>query len=226
VAHCDGIVSLQYLELCRREGAEIDQDIKPGSVVQISDIYLRTSCRLLMEVAAKLTHTLWRKVLPGELKAADEHLHFLTYFALEAQEWEWAATLGEFAIGQHKISSERHRGISIINYAIALRYKENAENGRQIMAQHDWSACCGEFRLADAVLRDDEEEAAKIMGEIGVKGVMLDKGSYRDWPLFREFRGSKKFVDTYAKIYGDEFITELQREVLEAEGNASRNKVN
>lgn len=221
VAHCDGIVSLQYIEMCRREGVEIDKDIKPGSVIQISDAYLGTSCRLIMEVGVKLGHTLWRKVLPENLKAADDHLRMLAYFALQSQEWEWAAVLGEFIIGQRKFSSDAHRRVAIINYAIGMRYKESAEAARKIMAREDWSACSAQYRLADAVLRDDEDQAATIMTEIGVESQFLDETAYQGWPLFREFRGSKKFLDTYAEIYGHEFITELQHNLVEAEGKAS-----
>ena len=221
VAHGDGIVSEQYIEICRREGVEIPQDIGLGSTIEITDAYLGTSCRLIMEVGVKLGHTLWRKVLPETLEAADDHLHHLEYGALQLQEWEWAAVLSEFAIGQRKVSSDVRRRISIVNYAIAMRYKESAEAARKIMAHYDWSACCGELRLADAVLRDDEDGAADIMREIGVKGNFLAKESYQTWPLFRDFRSSKRFLDTYEKIYGHEFITELQREVAEAEGKAS-----
>ena len=43
IAHCDGIVSQQYLENCRRAGCSIPATVIPGSLLEIPDEYLRTS---------------------------------------------------------------------------------------------------------------------------------------------------------------------------------------
>lgn len=219
IAHCDEIVSQQYLENCRRAGIPTTATL--GSLLEVSDEYLAASCRLVMEVGVKLGHTLWRKLLPHQLSQADNHLRQLAYRALGLEEWSWAAVLGEFAIGQHNFSDERNERIAIVNYAIAIRYRDDPEAARKIMATKDWSASTAEFRLAEAILNDDEKDAAMIMREIGRKGALLEgEGSYQTWPLFREFRTTKVFLDTYQEIYGHDFISDLQ-EAVQQEGKQS-----
>lgn len=215
IAHCDGVVSQQYLENCRRAGCSIPVTVIPGSLLEISDEYLRASCRLVLEVGVKLGHTLWRKLLPEDLHRADSHLHNLIDYALYREEWSWAAVLSEFAIGQRNFSDELAERWAIVNYAIAIRYRDNADAAREIMARKDWSASAAELRLADAILRDDEPGAAKIMREIGRTGNFVGGGCYEVWPLFREFRTTKTFLDTYREIYGDDVINDLQQWVVQ-----------
>jgi len=94
------------------------------------------------------------------------------------------------------------------------------------MAKYDWSACCAELRLADAILRDDNEAAVIIMREIGKAGQFLREEWYQLWPLFRDFRSTELFLKTYEEIYGHEFFTEVQREIVQKEekGKASTSK--
>jgi hypothetical protein len=221
IAHGDGIGSQQYLENCRHAGWSIPTTTTPGSLLQVPDEYLAASCRLVMEVGVKLGHSLWRKLLPEEMSQADSHLRDLAYGALYLEEWSWAAVLGEFATGQRNVSDERHERTAIVNYAIAIRYRDGSEAARKIMATKDWSASAAEYRLAEAILNDDEKAAATIMREIGRKGVLLEgEGSYQTWPLFREFRTKKVFLDTYQEIYGHDFISDLQ-EAVQKEGELS-----
>jgi hypothetical protein len=216
VAHCDGIVSQQYLENCRRAGCDIPTIVSAGSLLEVTDDYLGVCCRVVMEVGVKLGHTLWRKLLPEELSTAERHLDWLAYQALQLEEWSWAAVLGEFAIGQRNFSSDLSERVAIINYAIAIRYRDNPEAATKVMSTKDWSASAAEFRLAEAILKDDEKLAAKIMREIGKNRRLLEgETSYVAWPIFREFRGTKVFLETYQEIYGHDFITELQREVAQ-----------
>jgi hypothetical protein len=70
LTHCDGRVTDQYLEACRSAGVSCDKGI--GARVDVSLEDLKATAVLLMEIGIKLAHTLWRKVLPEELKQADE----------------------------------------------------------------------------------------------------------------------------------------------------------
>ena len=213
IAHCDGVVTKQYIDNCKRAACDSATILTVGSIAEVTEEYLITSGQLIMEVGIKLGQTLWRKLLPNELEAAERHLQSLTYNALRRDEWSWTAILAEFAIRQPMFTSDLIERIAIVNYAIAIRYRDNPEAARKVMATKDWSASAPEFRLAEAVLNDDDILAGKIMQEIGPKGSILQgEASYQVWPLFRDFRNTKTFLQTYQKIYGHDFFTELQRE--------------
>jgi hypothetical protein len=218
IAHCDGVVTKQYVDNCSRAACDIPTILTVGSVAEVTEEYLITSGQLIMEVGIKLGQTLWRKLLPLELEVAERHLQAVTYNALRHDEWSWAAVLGEFAIGQPTFTSDLIERIAIVNYAIAIRYRDNPEAGRKVMAKKDWSASSPEFRLAEAVLNDDDILAGKIMQEIGLKGSILEgESSYQTWPLFRDFRNTTTFLQTYQKIYRHDFFTELQRETTDSD---------
>lgn len=134
MAHCDGVASAQYIEQCQTVGIDL-KDSNVGARLEIGPRYLLGTCRLLMEVAVKLTHVLWRKLLPDTISASNSHLHKLTYDALRWEEWEWALILGRFAIEltKHGGTSDLTRRMAIVNVAIASRYKLGPEAGAAIM---------------------------------------------------------------------------------------------
>jgi hypothetical protein len=94
-----------------------ETDIPPlGTKLQLGPKYFLVICELMIEVGLKLGQTLWRKILPSELKDAERHLHNTHYDALYSQNWERAKIFGEFAVKQHGVSSEVTRRLDIINY--------------------------------------------------------------------------------------------------------------
>jgi hypothetical protein len=58
------------------------------------------------------------------------------------------------------------------------------------------------FKIAKAVLDDDFDGAAKLMVKIGAEGD-VPKAGYRDWPLFKEFRKSAVFHETFLRVFGE-----------------------
>lgn len=207
-AHCDGVVSEQYTNACRN--ASLSVKAKVGERLTLDDPYILNTSRLLMEVALKLAQTLWRKLLPSELSTADAHLHEVGYQALQLQEWEWAAKLGEFASGLPRHANEIERLIALINQAIAVKHLAGVEATSKLLDSVDWSATAMEFKLAVAVLLERYDEAAALMRRIGPKGEILEEHSYHTWPLFREFRGTPEFLDAYQAIYGYAFAQDLK----------------
>jgi hypothetical protein len=220
LTHCNGVVTEQYLEICRRERCEIPPEVIVGTVLEITDDYFERRCRVVMEVGVKLAHTLWRKLLPAELEEAANHLHEVTYEALQREEWAWAETAGEFAVGQKAAASEQNRLIATVNLAIARKYAGKHSAVDALLSARDWSATSSEFRLAIAVLTDQYDSAAAIMERIGERGDFLVETSYHTWPLFRDFRGSTQFLSTYEKIYGYPFVLELARRAGDAQAKA------
>ena len=221
MTHCGGVVSEQYRKICRDEGYP-EKDIPTlGTKLEIGPAYFLSTCELMIEVGLKLGQTLWRKILPEELEEADRHLHDTQYDALYSHNWKRAKVFGEFAVGQHKFSSEINKRICIINYCIALKFFGDEVNAQKELNKVDWSASINDFRLAEAVLNGRFEDAASIMIRIGKFGEMVKEDFYHTWPLFHAFRESPEFMAAYEKIYGYPFVTELKRHADAALTDAS-----
>jgi hypothetical protein len=59
------------------------------------------------------------------------------------------------------------------------------------------------FQLAHAVLTDNFIGAISIVKRIGIDESELDKHSYREWPLFKEFRKHPDFIQLFEGIFGE-----------------------
>jgi hypothetical protein len=121
ITHCDGIVSEQYVRMCREQGVAQADLPEIGSALTLPPKCLLDSCDLLFEVAVKLGHTLWRKTIPSEMAAADEHLKHLLYEEVRKKSYTRAKLLGQFALSLPKLSSDVVRKMIIVNYAQALK---------------------------------------------------------------------------------------------------------
>lgn len=207
--HCDGVISEQYIKVCDSVGYKIKSDCKIGEKLKIGSKYFFSACQRITEVAVMLGQTLWRKMIPEELEAADHQLHSIIFDFLEMEQWSKAIELSKFCTNLPKVSSDQIDRINAINYAIALRAVGNKDAAKKILNKKDWSATIYDFRMAYAILTDSYSEAAEIMRRIGKKGELIFEIAYHDWPLFREFRETSEFLLAYEDVYGYKYLDKL-----------------
>lgn len=205
------MVSDQYLQVCKEEGYKFDKPVQVGDTLKIGANYFLMASGVMTEVGLKLGQTIWRKMFPGELEEAEEHLHDTVYEFLELRDWKRGVVFGEFNLSLPKIATERHERLAIINYAIALRFGGDAERSNAVIAKRDWSASSNDFRLAEAVLLDRYVEAAALMVRIGPEGEFINERAYHLWPLFRDFRDTEEFRNAYEEVYDRPFVRELKQ---------------
>lgn len=203
--HCNGIVSSQYINVCKAQRVKLDPDIKIGTDLGVTAEYFGQAYRCVFEIGVKLAHVLWRKLKPEQRKAADSNLTNITYDLIYNEEYDLANILLEFATKYLKpFSSEDARLTFVVNKAQSLRWGGNIEGCERIVKEIDWSACSDKFKLASSVLLGDFVSASRIMKKIGVNED-IDKTDYRNWPLFRDFRKSEEFLKIYEEIFGEQF---------------------
>lgn len=218
--HCGGVVSAQYRKEAIEAGFPAAQLAAVGETLDLRPEYFYAACETVIATGVKLGHTLWRKVLPAELDAADTHLHKVQFGALCIESWKRARTFGEFALSQPRISSDLNRLIALVNYCIALSASGEKEKARKLITDEDLSTALPDFRLARAVILELNVEAASIMRSIGERGELVGESEYHTWPLFRLFRNSTDFLEAYESIYGYPFATRLTKAADEAQASA------
>ncbi len=203
--HTDGVVSDQYLKVCREHNASID-GISIGEELAVTPEYFDKSYNVIFEIAFKLAHVLRRKFLPDELEEADSNLIATGYDALHDENYRLAAMIFDFATQTlKKYFSDCDRRIMVVNQAQAYKWSGNDKKAREIVAREDWSATSGRFRLAEAVILENYENAYDIMQEIGVNYNEIGKSEYREWPLFKEIRKENRFVELFEQIFGEPY---------------------
>ena len=208
--HTDGVISSQYMAVCRLHKCKLDDSAKEGLRLDVPQKYFEAAHHCIFEIGVKLGHVLWRKLFPDERDLADQNFNRLTYELVEKGKYNLAIKLLDFACTEFKkFSGEGNQLIMIVNRAQSYKWNGEDEKARRIMKAVDWSAKSDQFKLADAVLADDWPRAVKMMKKIG-RDKSVDQADYRDWPLFREFRKQQAFLDTYEEVFSEAFTDKAE----------------
>ena len=201
--HASGLVSQQYLDVCSKHNFNTS-NVTRGSELDVPNGYFEQSYECIFEISVKLGHVLWRKVLPQDSPAADANLSSISYDLLVEGRYHIARKLLDFAVYTlKKHSSDQTRRTFIVNLAQAHKWSGDETTSKKIVQSEDWSAS-DTFKLAEAVLLDNFQNAALVMKKIGNSGE-LKKNEYREWPLFQKFVKSKEFTDAFVEIFHEPF---------------------
>jgi hypothetical protein len=203
LVHCDGIVSNQYLKVCTENKCEIDK-IKVGDRLGIEMKYFTVAYSCLYEISTKLTHTLWRKLLKSDLETADKELNEICFNLINTNSFELADTLLEFGCQQKTHFNDSNKNVFIINASLSKYLQNKKDETIKILSMKDWSASSDDFKLANAILSEDNDTAFAIMQKIGKNGE-VDKSDYKQWPLFSKIRNEVNFKSTFKEIFNEEY---------------------
>ena len=211
--HCDGVISSQYIDNCKAAGVSIKESVVVGKRLSVDPEYFKQAQECMAEIGVKLGQVLWRKLVPNDIAIADSNFNDICYELIVDENYSLAKKLLQFAVSIKKYSSDEIHRQLLVNLAQAYRWSGEIDRCNQLIGETDWSACADKFKLAISVLKDDFTDAKKIMKRIGRNGE-IDKTSYKEWPLFKKFRQSPQFLETYKELFGEEFS------VIESKRNA------
>jgi hypothetical protein len=204
LVHCDGVISSQYLKVCKEHSVNIGSKSTLGSKLHIDPKYFFIAHRVFYEIGLALTHALWRKVLPEQIENADEYLNQSGFDLLAEKNYSLSKVVFEFASQKlPKHSTEQYRLMFLVNLCIAYIQTEEKEKALALLDSEDWSAKSEDFQLANSVLREEFEEAAKMMTEISIS--KITKRDYTIWPLFENFRDTEEFQKAYEEKFNEPF---------------------
>lgn len=213
--HCDGIVSNQYLDVCKKNECCTDE-VNLGDRLSITPEYFQKAFECLFEIAVKLTHTIWRKLLLQDIEKADKELNGICYDLILSFEFTLADIILDFACKQKKHHNDETKNIFIVNKSLSKYLAGDKEKAAEIINSKDWSATSYDFKMAQAVLTDNEKEVINLMKKVGKDGDVI-KEYYKLWPLFWKIRKTKEFKDTFKEIFDEDYnvIETPQRPVQE-----------
>ncbi len=204
--HCNGIVSRQYLEICKKHKVTDIDKIKINEQLDVDPLYFKKAYNVIFEIGVKLGQVLWRKFLPKNLIDADKNINNICYDLIVAGYYDLAKELLHFATEViPKNGSDELRKTLIINKALSYYLSNDKKKCNDILDKEDWSVG-NEFKLAVSVLKENYEKAKKMMLKIGPDDEELDKEAYQEWPLFKLFRESEIFKETFKELFKEEYI--------------------
>ena len=206
--HTNGQINRQYLEAKTKWKFESECSGDLNEELKAETEYCKKAFEVLFEVSVKLTHVLWRKMIPDDRTDADIQLNQIIYDLLIDNKYTLGIIIADFATDViKKFSSEQFRKFIIINKAIAYKMLNNEKQCKIIIDREDWSIG-NEFKLAKSILEDNFTEARKIMLKIGSEDELVNMFAYKNWPLFKSFRKTKEFQTAYKEVFNEDFLLE------------------
>jgi hypothetical protein len=208
--HNDGRISTQYLNVCKEHNVQIDDKLKVGDELDVGLKYFDKSFKCLFEIGVKLNQVIRRNLLPEELEKADNSFLNISFELIQNSQLDLAKTLYDFSDKYiKKYSNDDLKLRILLNRAQTYKWLDKEKECVEIINSIDWTATGDLFKLASKVLIDDFKSACEIMKNIGDNEKVLNKTFYKDWPIFKKFRGTDEFKQTYLEIFKIEFeITE------------------
>jgi hypothetical protein len=202
--HRRGVVSQRYIDVCRALGIPVDGVISVGDILPASTEYVDSAYRALYEISVNLAHIFWRTLKPAELETADRNMLNITRDLMAGEKYKLAIALLDFSVLTLKhFSDDEMRRTFIINRAQAYKWNRQEKLCSLILSQEEWTGQPDHIQLAVAVLSDNYQLAGTLMEKIGARE---DRGiSYKESPLFKEFRKSAEFLRVYEKVFGARF---------------------
>jgi hypothetical protein len=221
--HTNGVVSRQYLEVCRKQGCHVPSGVCLGQSLPVTREYFAAAYECLLEIGVKLGQVLWRKVQSSDIRKADKNLVVVTYNLISDGRYQLARVLLDFATDTLKVhATEDLRLRLVVNRAQTYKWIGDEEKCKKILSDEDWTATALKFKLASAVLSEDFKEANEIVKQIGKDDPEVNKHAYREWPLFKNLRKLPEFTALFEQIFGEPLNRFVVHDAEAASSNPQR----
>jgi hypothetical protein len=202
--HADGIVNERYLSTCKIAQFPIDPTVCLGNELPVGPGYYRNACQTLLLVGEEIGVSVWKHSFPDETETATNILTVALLLDPIAQgELDFAQYYGEYLLRTEPMDASNDASVFIgINTAQAYKWAGKVDACRKILNGIDWHKASTKAQLGRCVLMDETQEAGRLMEQIPSCPDGIEAVSYRDWPIFREFRKSSEFLKSFERVFG------------------------
>lgn len=136
--HSNGLVSRQYLNVCKRHGSALEPDARLGKSLGVTREYFETAHECLFEIGVKLAQVLWRKLTPDDLDGADQNLLGVGYELLDEARYRLARCLLDFSTETLKRHGKEDVRLSmVVNRAQAYKWSGDDDSATRIISEVD-----------------------------------------------------------------------------------------
>lgn len=216
LAHTNGIVSSQYIATCRANNVPEEKLGAIGETLSFTGDYFNSTYDVLFEICLKLGHVLWRTTVPNDMRLSDIHYNQKCFELIKSGRYTLAIKMLDFMCDVVKKHSGQDLKLFMeINRCNAYRLAGDSDTCVRLLDRLDMSALGLEFKLAEAILRNEYELASTLMRQIGKEHPQIDQLAYSDWPIFERFRDDEQFLQAYEEVFGEKFTITTEIEASE-----------
>ncbi len=211
--HSNGVVSNQYLSICKDEKVQLGE-LKKGDQLEVDRSYFNKAYEVFYEVAVKLSQMTMRVLLLKKdktcLEEIDKCMITNTFDLIVDGRYDVAIELANFALGERFNHNNKDRMYLVLNRAQAYKWNGDEKKCQEMLAEEDFSACSSELKCPKYALEDNLDKVCEMMRSCGKNSEILKPEQYRTWPIFKGVRDKDKFRDTFKSIFGEDFDPEVK----------------
>lgn len=215
--HSDGKVSTHYINLCKENGYKFDQEPCLGEKLGVEANYFARTVDTILEVGIKITHIIWRKLIPTQISLADENLTEITYNLIEKENYDLAKELLKFILSTKHYDPD-YELVYLINLAQSFKWSGDDKKCKEIInSRSNWSLYKEKYQIARHVLLEEYDEVYELVRKYANDDNVITKQSIKEWPLYKKIRNDTKFIDLFENVYGEplDFIDVDNKEIIE-----------
>lgn len=206
--HTNGVVSSQYIKICKEHGHKSERKI--GDALSVDSKYYQKSVSIILEIGYKLTHVVWRKLCPKELAIAASELNEFAYRLIAKRRFKTAVVMFEFGLyDMKKQGSDAIKKRMIVNLANALKLSGDKARAEKILNEEDWSSSTDAYKICVAAVKDDVDAVVRMMKSV-VDANLIQISSFRDWAVFEKIREESKFIEAFERIFGEKLLANME----------------
>src|SRR5262249_35613887 len=97
ITHANGLVTRQYLNVCREEGVHLS-NVKLGDALKVEPKYFFKAVGVLTEIGLKLGRVVWRKVSGADTQDADRSFSQKCYELIRNRRYSLAQKMLDFGV--------------------------------------------------------------------------------------------------------------------------------
>lgn len=157
-----------------------------GQVLPVDLKYLRRAIDRVNLAGVVISQQCWRKWIPEEVEQADDIISNSIFDTICDRRFSAAQYLAKYAIKVVSSSDACRRNV-VLNYAQALKWAGKSHEAKKIIANYDWTSCSMRYRIAVFVLRDEIDEALKML-PLALSAQDLTVHHIEEWPIFQTFK--------------------------------------
>lgn len=209
--HTGGLVSSQYMERCRAFKFSTN-NINEGEELEVTEDYFENAFSIFFEIGLRIGQAAFRRLFPDEVSTADTALNKLAIKFLNYGDNELAEVITNYDLNiPAKLRSDDSENEYYARINRAIAQKRQGKDYEMGLDGVPWKAFHTKYKLCLHVLRDEFEEAALLMASDDViTSIKID--GFRTWPIFKEFRTTQIFRDTYKNIFEQEYVPDPERD--------------
>lgn len=208
--HSGGVVSNQYIDRCKGFGHEVSVD--RGRRLDADNEYFNDAFLTFFEIGLRIGQASYRRIFNNDLDSADRALNNLAVKFMNSGEYHLAEVITDFDIAiPEKLRSPSSEFFYYAKINKAASQKFQGKDFEKGLSDVPWQVFHSKYSLVLHVLREEYEEAGKLMQNDEVKDIVGMAG-FRAWPVFRLFRETDEFKKAYKAIYGREYIPDFDKD--------------